>query len=456
MNFAAASARALAFTKKPAVTGIANVFALKGSAVILVFVLLSLAARVLGEHDFGTFSILFSAGGLLAVFATAGQQVLLMRSWNEYCAQGDAPHLRGALWFSLMAMGGVTLVVSALFFAVLSFFNPLPLAGAVTLYMALLGTMLVSMHLVRTAVSVGMGDGLGNLLAISFPVAYLLVCFLQKTPGDIATIFMLYSLGMGIAIVIQAVLVWRKVREIFPGFSDVTPRYDLPVWRGRSLRLWISNGLEAANQYVDVLIVGLLMSPSIAGAYFVTTRLANAFAVAAGAMHLFSSRHIPNHYFRGEFDQLDHMLDSVAKATLAIIIVGMVAVIGGGHWLLLAFSPAYVPYYGALALLCFGTAAVTAVGPSASILMFTGHEGTSLKIIAATLVLRAIGFFLLVPVFDVMGAVVATTLSFLALAVLMRNAARKLTGIDGSITRLLPGLGKTERTAGAAGGEPVD
>ena len=72
---------------------ISGVFILKAAIVVSSFALLTLASRVLGATDFGTYSVLFSAVGISCVIGTFGQQVVVMRTWNEYAATGDAAHL---------------------------------------------------------------------------------------------------------------------------------------------------------------------------------------------------------------------------------------------------------------------------------------------------------------------------------------------------------------------------
>ena len=114
----------------------------------------------------------------------------------------------------------------------------------------------------------------------------------------------------------------------------------------------------------------------------------------------------------------------------------MAVIIGAGHWMLMVFSDAYVPYYNALVTLSFGMVALAASGPSGSILMLTGHESRYLGIIGASVLLRVIGFAALIPFFGVMGAAVATTLSFFFMAVMMARSAKAMTGIDGSVLRL--------------------
>lgn len=438
------SGRLSRLARNPAIRGIAGVFVIKVSIIVANFALIMLAARVLDTEAFGVFSILFAAAGLCCIVSTFGQQVSLMRWWNEYAAANDPSTLKGVLRFSAATLLFGCAIVAAGFFLWAASVHTLLLAVAVTLYMISQATVLTSAHLVRTAIGVGAGDGYGNLMVSVPALTYLAAVLIAGGTAETSTIFFLFAAGAATAIALHVIFLRRKIHALFPGFASVKPRYEGAEWRERSFKLWISNGLEAVNQYLDVLIIGYLMSPAVAGAYFVTTRLANAFATASDTMHMFSTRHIPDLYYRREFKQLNGLLNSVAGITLAVIAVGMVIILGGGHFFLAIFNEAYVPYYPALAVLCFGTAAVAAAGPSGSILMLTGHEGRYLRIIALTVLIRAAGFFALIPSFGIMGAVSATTISFVLMTAMLRYASKKLTGLDGSVVRL---LGPRDRTA---------
>lgn len=429
--------RLTGLAKNPSIRGIASVFIMKSSIIVANFTLIMLAARVLDTEAFGVFSILFAAAGLFCIVATFGQQVSIMRWWNEYTAAGDPSTLKGVLRFSAATVFAGCAIVAAGFYFWAASTHTLLLAAAVTLYMVSQAVVLTSSHLVRTAISVGAGDGYGNLLVSVPALIYLAAVLVAGGTAEASTVFFLFAAGAFAAIALHFVFLRRKIRALYPNFASARPRYDTADWRARSFKLWISNGLEAANQYLDVLIIGYLMSPTVAGAYFVTTRLANAFATASDTMHMFSTRHIPDLYYRGEFKQLNSLLNSVAGITLAVIAVGMVIILAGGQFFLMVFNEAYVPYYPALALLCFGTAAVAAAGPSGSILMLTGHEGRYLKVIALTVLIRAVGFFTLIPAFGIMGAVSATTISFVFMTAMLRYQSKKLTGLDGSVLRLL-------------------
>jgi len=422
--------------RNSALRGMAWVFVLRAATTVLNFVLITLAARTLGNGAFGTYSILFSAAGLFCVVATFGQQIVSMRSWSEYSSAGQQHLLKGAMIFSCITCLAGSGLVAVPFYAWLAETHEPLLAVSVTFYLVALSIVLTTSHLVRTAIGVGIGDGLSNLLLVVPAILYLLLCVVFRIEAETSTIFLTMATGASIAILIHVVLMWRGTHARFPDIASSPTIYDIRRWFSRSLKLWISNGLEASNQYADVLIIGFLMSPTVAGGYFVTTRIANAFAMATGAIYMFSTRHIPGLYYRRQFSQLNALLDSVAGVTLVIIAGGLVLILGGGHWLLRAFSEDYVSYYGALALLSFGTAAVAAAGPSGSILMLTGHEGRYLTIIGGTVLARSIGFFILIPIFGITGAVAATTISFVWMAIMLRTSAKSLAGIDGSVLRL--------------------
>jgi O-antigen/teichoic acid export membrane protein len=292
-------------------------------------------------------------------------------------------------------------------------------------------------HLVRAAVGMGVGDGVGNLFVSAPVLIWLPIAHFSGRPVSVTLVFALLALGAGAAILVHLVVMARVLRRRIPGFGSVRARVETRLWTTRSLKLWLSSGLETANQYLDVLIIGYLLSPSVAGAYFVVTRLANAFAAASDSLNLFATRHIPDLYYRRDFDQLGRILNTIAGTTAAVVVIGLVAIAALGFWVLTLVSPAYGEYYPALVVLCVGTAALAAAGPSASFLMLTGHEGRYLAILALTVLLRAAAFVALTPGFGILGAVAATTGSFMVMALALRHATRKLAGIDASLLRLM-------------------
>jgi O-antigen/teichoic acid export membrane protein len=419
------------------VTGMAGVFGLKAAITVLNFALVTLAARSLGADTFGTYSLLFSAAGLLGIMATFGQQVLVMRFWSEYLASGRGDLLKGSLIFSgVVCLAGCALLgVPFLLWCAGTYDTGVAIAAAS--YLVSLSVVMTTAHLIRTAVGVATGDGYANVLLASPGAVYLGLCLSMGWTAELFVLFAVMAAGAVMAVMIHLRALYHALLIAFPDIARVRPAFHVSVWANSSIRLWASNSLEAANQYLDVLIVGYLMDPVTAGAYFVLTRVANVISVASDAIHMFCTRHIPELYFRKQFLQLNAILDTVAWMTLIVIVGSVAAIAVGGHWLLAIFNNAYVGYHGALIVLSIGAASLAAAGPSSSILMLTGHESRYLAIIAATVLLRVVGFVMLVPLFGISGAVAAVTVSLLLVTILLRRAVRERTGIDGSILRLI-------------------
>ena len=167
--------------RNPALRGIAGVFVMKSSIIVSNFLLIMAAARVLDTEHFGIYSILFSAVGLFCIVATFGQQVSVMRWWNEYTAADDPALLKGALRFSFATcLAGCAIVAAGFYFWAASN-HAMMLAAAVTLFMVAQASVLTTAHLVRTAVGVGAGDGFGNLLVVLPALSYLAFCLATGT-----------------------------------------------------------------------------------------------------------------------------------------------------------------------------------------------------------------------------------------------------------------------------------
>ncbi len=348
MTMATAIHKLIDLRKSPALRGIAGVFALRMTITILNFALISLAARVLGLSAFGTYSILFSAAGLFSIIATAGQQVLVMRFWNEYSSAGQMDYLKGALIFSCIVCFAGSVLVAIPFYIWLVVAYDTPTAVSITLYLVSPVCVVDDIASRCEQQSAWTGDGFGNLSLAIPPIVYLLLCLGGGAVADVSVVFLLMALGAISCVVFHIATALANASEAFSRLRNGqgSLRHTSLAGHDRS-SCGCRNSLEASNQYIDVLIIGALMNPAVAGAYFVTSRLANAFSMATDAIHMFSTRHIPDLYYRRQFTQLGSLLDTVSSVTLAVIAAGMIVIAGGGRWILMAFSSAYVPYHGA-------------------------------------------------------------------------------------------------------------
>jgi len=423
---------------RPEVRGTVNVVVIKAIMMILNFTLIALAARGLGVTDFGHYSVLFSAAGLLLIVGTAGQELFVIRTWNEFAGANDAAAAKGALRFSGILVLTASCGVASLFlpWAIASY--DLQTALAVTAFIVIAAGMQVTSHFVRTAVGVTAGDGLASILQMTPAIVYLAASLMYQVPPSVTAIFGVLAGGAFAALLTHLVIAQFVVRRRLPEWRRVMPRMRLREWLQRSSRLLGATTVEAANQYADVLVLSLLVSPAVAGAYFVTARVANLFAAAADAINLFTTQHFSRLYHGSSPEKLESLLDSVARITVAFVAAGLLAIAIAGYFVLAMINEAYVSFYPELLVLCVATAALAMARPAGSILMLTGHEGSYLVTIAVSAAGRMVGMLLLTPIFGIMGAVAVTAVSHILTAVVLYRLVRRSTGLNLSILRLTP------------------
>ena len=127
----------------------------------------------------------------------------------------------------------------------------------------------------------------------------------------------------------------------------------------------------------------------------------------------------------------------MAEVVLLCVAVG-VAIIGfGAEHILALFGPNFIAQKWTLIILTAGTAMYAAGGPAAAILMIAGFQARYPLIIAANIVIRFIGFAVLIPIWGLQGAAVSTALSLAIVTVLLNVLCRRWVGVDPSVLNLI-------------------
>ena len=319
--------------------GLFGTMMLKAGSAVISFALFSLAAHAAGAVEFGRFSILFSVLSILSIVAASGQEMQVVRSWNEYLASGRPGLALGAVRYGWMVSTAGGLIVCLGFWIVYSMDLPFfkdSIQGdnwTAIISMAFLAgncLALYSSHVTRAVVSIKLADGHYEFTWRAFAVVFLSVSLFVGHPVTSAEILAFFAFGLAFVVVTQAYVVAVRIKQ---QIGAVTPRYDVRQWTSRSVRLWLASIMEASNQHLDVFLIGLLLDPVSAGAYFVATRLANAFGLATSGLNTFGTRRVPGLYFARETAELKHALNMMAGMSLLVVVVGLTAVVIGGDYI---------------------------------------------------------------------------------------------------------------------------
>jgi O-antigen/teichoic acid export membrane protein len=424
------------FAENKTAQGALVAFAIKVGGSFLNIVMFTIAARVMGPVEFGHFAIWFNAVSFLAVIALCGQETLIVRSWSEYIQHRQFDLARGAVSFGLAVC-----VAAALFWAgsvvvgsmAMGWATSAGLVIAACLFLIVQTVAWYSSNVARTIVGFRFGEGLRETwrLVVIAGASALAFASLQVTT---TMMFTLCVVGVGLMILVQFVAI---LRSLPPETRDIAPATDVTVWVKRSLPMWTAAFLDASSQYLEVILLGLLLSPVAAGGYFVAARLANVFAMIAGGMANYSATTIASLFFRGKHPELQQSLRTVSLTVAGLVTAGLLVVFVGGDLLLMIFGKSYADQHAILVVLAIGTAVAALGGPAMYVLLLTGHESLYSRVVVVGLVLRCIALVIFTPMFGAIAAAVAWTASLIATTIALNIVCRRLVGIDPSVMALL-------------------
>lgn len=371
----------------------------------LTYIMFVLISQSMNASEFGRFGFGFNLGTFLAVVASAGLHTAILRWMPEYDAQGQPDKSRQALRWSILvtAIVGLALTVAgALVLAVLREITDKAFIFA--------GLCLI--------LPVVFAEFLASALRARGSVVW------SQLPRDVLWRFA----GMGLAgislyraqptsaaetlLTLAAILLLFLMPQIFLLRRDLVAK-DAIFWPDKALaREWSSQlgpfwgiaVIYASTQYIDVLLVGALLSSEDAGAYFAASRTAGLCALMLVASNMVSAPLISSAFHSGDTVKLQRILRVVAiciSVPTIFIVAGLIII---GRPLLALFDPAFVSAYPTLIVLGIAHGINGICGPMSYVLQLTGHARNNLVIIGSSYALGVGMQIVLMPNYGIVGA----------------------------------------------------
>jgi O-antigen/teichoic acid export membrane protein len=241
--------------------------------------------------------------------------------------------------------------------------------------------------------------------------------------------------GIALSIAFECVSVRRRFPEgAASALSEMEPR----AWLSRSRAMWLSAVVEAASQYAEVVLLGLVTSPAVAGEYFVAARIANVFLMLGTGLHTYSITHAANLFFAGELKRLQSVVRSVMTVAAAVMTPLLCALLLFAPRILLIFGQRYAEAAGTVLILSTACFIVSMTGPSPGILLITGFEKLYSRVIMAALVVRFALIVVLAHKFGAPGAAFGWALANAPVSIVLAFICRAKCGIDPSVLSIFP------------------
>lgn len=391
--------------------GVGAVFALKVGAIVVALGTQVLLARLLGVSDFGIYAYALAWLQVLLVLGVMGLDTLTVRYTAEYRATSDWAGLRGLIAAPVRWIVAISIGIAVLAALVIGFLkSTLQPDQARVLWTACVAIPLVTLTMVKLAAL----RGLKRILTAEFAEGILrnvllgaAVVLLYFTTGAV-TAAQAMDAYLGVSVVILTIVaLW--VRAALPkGAISTQPRTDAPRWLRTALPLWGIALMAVLLNRVDVLMLGAMIGPEASGIYTAVARLAELAGFGLIAANAFIAPRIAELYRAGKQRELQVLITWSARGIAVFTLFAAAGLALGGKFALGLFGPEFIVAYDALLILVCGQIFNGLCGSVGLILTMTGHERQAAKIMFGSALLNVALNALLIPLWGMVGAALAT------------------------------------------------
>jgi O-antigen/teichoic acid export membrane protein len=405
--------------------------AIKGGGALLTLAVFTVAARAMSADQFGRLAIWFNVVGFLGIAAVFGQDTLIARSFGEYVGKKQY----GKAWSAYLFGWILTIASCVAFVSAMLILGPIVIedvsrsalvAAAFCLFtQALLNYASHSTQLiVNFYVSEITRDVLWRLLLL-LVVAWSVV----EQSLTVERFFFTAGVGQIVSLFVGFHFVCRTGSYI----AEAVSLDDCRQWFLRGLPMWQSAILEAANLYVDVILIGYLTSADEAGQYFAAARIANMFLMVSGSLNTYTFSQSAKLYFSGESGKLQSILRTSVSICAVLLTPLWLVIYVFGTTLLSIFGSSYASAFPTLVVLATGCYLMSASGWASVVLLTIGQERIYSRVLTIATVVRILLTTLLAWRFGALGAAVGWAAVNVPLFWTLSFICNQRAGVDTSI-----------------------
>jgi O-antigen/teichoic acid export membrane protein len=407
------------------------VFLIRVASAIIAYGSQVLFARWMGSFEFGIYVYVTTWVLLLGPALDLGLGTAAQRFIPEYRDRGLFDLLRGFVYGSRVVAFGSAIVIALACAALIRLLAPvLDDYSIVPLYLAC--TMLpayalsnaqdgisrsydwVSLGLVPTYIIRQLG--LTALMAAAYAAGW---------PLDAVTVMIIGAIAMWLPTIGQLLVLNRRLAERI----EAGPKqYAAGLWLATSLPILMVEGFYLLLAYTDILVLKQFQSPDEVAVYYAAAKTLALvsfiyFSVAAATAHRFSGYHVA-----GDREGLSHLLTQSIRWTFWPSLAATVLLLLLGRPILGLFGPHFVEGYPLMFILAIGLLARAAIGPIERLLSMLGEQRVSAMVYASAFAINLGLCFVLIPLFGLAGAAIATTLALIIESIMLFVVTKRRLG----------------------------
>jgi O-antigen/teichoic acid export membrane protein len=371
-------------------------------------------ARWMGTFEYGIYAYAWSWIMLLGFMAPMGFNISVMKFLPEYLVNNRIQYVTGLVRRGPIIVLVISSALSLVMASMLSLWPELvpgPYKLALLIALTVLPIFALNLHYEALARSFGWAILAYAPAYVIRPVVLLALAGAFVAVGAKLGAQMVISMMLIVtllAVGLQAIMVHVRTN---PMTSGVRPATETRQWLKASLPLFLIEVFYLSIINLDVLMLGYFVTPEAVGIYFVAARTCSflgyiPFGIAALAVPKYSEFHS-----RGDRAGLTTYVKQMNRMCLLPTLAGCIILFVLGDKILSIFGEEYEVGYTVLMLLALGVVAKAATGPVHYLLAMTDRHATSVVVLAISAALNLLLNTMLIPIWGIEGAAVATALS---------------------------------------------
>lgn len=423
--------------KKRVLKSGAGVVIVKLLSAFLAFVLSVILARFLGAEGYGAYSFVISMLMLLSIPVQAGLPNLAVRETSKALVSDDWPII-GRIWLRVLRLNFVYFSFLIIILLLFNYFSDdwintrryeLFLAGFILVPIASLT--LGQSAIIRGLGKVVVGSAFDGLVRFTMMLALIGLSVLVIPDYELKPYHMIviYVISISIAYLASLAFLLRQVKGRIQG--EIKLHLDSASWRSSLYPLTVIGGIQILFGYADVFILGMFENDKELGVYRVAVQISSLVVFGLAALNQMLLPNFSRLYTENKMEELQKLVTFSSRIILFLsIIPSAILLVFGELIITYVFGQEYSAGTLALSILIVGNLLNAAFGSVGALLNMTGHEKDSMRGMLIALAVNMVLNLILIPIYGMEGAAVATAISMVVWNVILRRYVKLRLGIE--------------------------
>jgi O-antigen/teichoic acid export membrane protein len=411
-------------------------FLIRAAGAGLAYITQVLFAHWMGAFQFGIYVYVWTWVILLAGVLDFGLSAAAQRFVPEYSRHPTGELLRGfhsaSRWIALGISSAITIAAALAIKFARPWFNEYEV---IPLYLACLalpvhGLLNLQAGIARAHDWVRLSQLPTYVIRQILLIALMGIAYMMAFPTDAVTAVIVSVGTLWIVTAGQFLVLNRRLAaKIEPGAKT----YRVKNWLTTSFPMVMVEGFYLLLTYCDVLLLQVFQTPHDIAVYYAADKTLALVTFVHYSVAQTMANKFSQHHFAGDRQKLSAELSHAIRLTFWPSLAATILVLIAGIPLLWLFGADFIAGYPLMFILAIGLLSRAAVGPLAAFLNMIGQQRACAAVFAAAFAVNVILCLILIPMFGIYGAAIATAVALIVESASMFFLAKRRLGFHSLI-----------------------